>query len=165
MDSRGLRFNWATAVSLVIVVTFLLALWQRSRFDLRAGLFPWVIGFPVLVLSVIQLMRDLLGKDQKKSAADPEAAGHEVPDALVIRRTAAIAGWIIGYFVSIWLLGFSTGGALCTFAHLKLGSREKWPITIILTLLSWAVIYGVFYRVLHVPFPTGRLFIWLNLAT
>jgi hypothetical protein len=78
---------------------------------------------------------------------------------------AGIWGWIIGYFVAIWLLGFSIGGPLCAFIHLKIASREKWLISIILTAIVWAVIYGAFDRCLHVPFLTGDLLVWLKLAT
>jgi Tripartite tricarboxylate transporter TctB family len=68
------------------------------------------------------------------------------------------------YFVAIWLLGFSIGGALCCFLQLKLGSKEKWLITLILTAGLWAFIYLLFDRLLHVPFPTGYLFGVLGLA-
>jgi hypothetical protein len=76
----------------------------------------------------------------------------------VNRRTAGIFGWIVGYFVGIWLLGFSLGVPLCTFIQLKIFGREKWPLSLIYTASAWALIYGIFDRVLHVPFPTGYLF-------
>jgi len=70
--------------------------------------------------------------------------------------------WIVVYFLAIWLLGFSTGGALCCFLQLKFASREKWPITILLTIGLWAFIYLLFERVLHVPFPPGQIFEWMG---
>jgi hypothetical protein len=46
--------------------------------------------------------------------------------------------------------------------QLKLGEREKWPLSLSLTATAWAFIYGVFNRLLHVPFPAGKVFVWLK---
>ena len=95
----------------------------------------------------------------------PDEGESELPLHVVNRRTIDIGLWIIGYFVAIWLLGFSIGVPLCTFLQLKAGSREKWAVTIILTVFSWAFIYCIFDRVLHVPFPPGQLLLWLGLTS
>ena len=87
----------------------------------------------------------------------------EIPAAVVVRRTAGIFGWIIGFLAAIWLLGFTLGGVLCTFVSLKVGSRERWPITLAITAGTLAFVYGVFDQALHVPFPPGQLFTWLGL--
>jgi hypothetical protein len=63
----------------------------------------------------------------------------------------------MGTFVAIWLLGFNIAGPLCTFVQLKFGGREKWFIVLIFSAISWLLIYGLFDRILHVPFPTGKL--------
>ena len=162
---KGLQFDWQAAFTLVLVIVFALALWQSRHFDLRAGLFPWAIGFPVLCLAITQFIKDILGKKSKPLDEYQTDAGPDVPAELANRRTLAVSSWIIAYFLAIWLLGFSIGGALCTFIHLKFGSREKWLLSTVLTLLAWGVIYGVFDRALHVPFPTGQLLIWLKLAS
>jgi hypothetical protein len=163
-DAKELRFGWTAAFSLFIVVIVTLALWESRHFDLRAGLFPWAIGFPVLGMGIAQFIKDILGKESKPPADHPADEGPEVPANLALRRTFLVSGWMIAYFLVIWLLGFSLGGALCTFLYLKFGSREKWLISTVLTLFAWSVIYGVFDRALHVPFPTGQLLIWLKLA-
>jgi hypothetical protein len=92
------------------------------------------------------------------------ATGPDLPAEVVNRRTAGIFGWIVGYFVGIWLLGFSFGVPLCTFIQLKIFGREKWPHSLIYTAAAWVLIFGIFDRVLHVPFPTGYLFEALGIA-
>ncbi len=159
-----LEFSWAAVFSLFIVVVFILALLQTRDFDLRSGLFPWAIGFPVLFLAGIQCLKDFLGLESKKGGGTAGDGAAEIPAELSKKRTAGICGWIIGYFLAIWLLGFAIGGSICTFAQLKIASREKWPISIILTVIAWALIYCIFDRILHVPFPQGELFVWLKLA-
>ena len=160
--ARLLRFSWGMVFSLFIVVMFICALWQSMRFNVRAGLFPWAIGFPVLALAIVQFVMDLLGKGGRGSEDSPIEAEVELPSDVVNHRTAGIFVWIVSYFAAIWLLGFSIAAPLCTFVQLKLGSKEKWLITLILSGAAWAFIYGVFDRLLHVPFPPGTLFEWFR---
>jgi putative tricarboxylic transport membrane protein len=161
---RALRFNWETVFCLSIVVALALALWQSRHFDFRTGLFPWAVGFPVLAFVIVQVIMDFMGKENKSREDHLTEAGPEIPLEVVNRRTAGMFGWIVGYFIGIWLLGFSFGVPLCTFIQLKIFGREKWPHSLIYTASAWALIYGIFDRVLHVPFPTGYLFEALGIA-
>ncbi len=159
---RLLRFSWEMVFSLFIVITFICALWQSMGFNVRAGLFPWAIGFPVLALAIVQFVMDFLGKEGRRSEDSPGEAEIELPSDVVNRRTAGIFVWIVSYFVAIWLLGFSIAAPFCTFIQLKIGAKEKWLITLILSGAAWAFIFGVFDRLLHVPFPPGILFEWFR---
>ena len=155
--------KWGVVFAGCLVVILAAALWQSRTFNVRAGLFPWVVGFPMLAFSLVQVIRELKGKvvlhsDEKGTEEEEQ----EIPPEVVRRRTAGMFGWIVGYFVAIWLLGFPIGGALCSFLQLKFDSREKWFMTIILTVGLWAFIYLLFERALHVPFPDGQLFEWLG---
>lgn len=162
--SSGLRFGWAALFSLLVVIFFIGSLWLGKNFDFKTGLFPWVIGVAILALAISQLILDCLGKGNTRSADDyPVDAESELPVDVVNRRTAVIFGWIVGFFIAIWLLGFVIGGALASFVQLKFGARERWSVTLALTLFAWAFLYVFFERILHTPFPPGKLFVWLNL--
>ncbi|MDI7261981.1 MAG: tripartite tricarboxylate transporter TctB family protein, partial [Thermodesulfobacteriota bacterium] len=163
---RKFNVGWATAFSFAIVVIFIYALWESRRFDFATGFFPWSIGFPVLGLAIIQFIMDLVGKTgtrrEDQLSEMEERIGLTAKQ--VNRRTAGVFGWIIVYFLSTWLLGFTVGLPLCTFIQLKIGEREKWSLALILTGIAWAFIYSLFERLLHVPFPTGQLFLWLKFS-
>ncbi len=90
--------------------------------------------------------------------------GPELPSDVVNRRTLNIFGWIIGFFIAIWLVGFNLSGPLCTFIYLKIGAREKWPISIILAVATGVFVYVLFDQLLHVPFPPGLLFNFFSKA-
>jgi hypothetical protein len=156
---RVWRFSWETAFCLFIILALVWALWESIHYDIRAGLFPWVIGFPVLSLAILQLLSDLMGKEDKRRSGNIFETCPEIPPNVARRRTANTFAWLISYFLAIWLIGFSIGVPLCTFLQLKFGSREKWPLSLVLTAFSWVLIYVLFDRVLHVPFPTGKLFL------
>ncbi len=155
------RSRWGISFSVLIVAVLAAALWESRDFGFRAGLFPWAIGIPVLALAAIHLVLQLAGRE-KPPESGPAEAGVELPPAVTARRTADIFGWIVGYLAAIWLLGFTLGGTLCTLLALKLGGRERWPITIVMTASVAAFIYLVFERGLKVPFPPGQLFSWFG---
>jgi TctA family transporter len=164
-NGQGLmKFNWETVFFLFIIGVFAWALWQSRHFDFRTGLFPWAIGFPVLSLALFQFILGFFGKGNATRGDHRGGTEPDLPADVVNRRTAGIFGWIVGYFVAIWLLGFSVGVPLCTFIQLKISGREKWLYSLIYTASAWALIYGVFDHVLHVPFPAGYLFETLGIA-
>jgi putative tricarboxylic transport membrane protein len=159
---RKLSFEPGALFTLAIVVVVGAALWQSRTFGFRPGLFPWVIGIPLFVLSIAQLFVETTrGVERPPKSAEERA--EELPAPILVRRTAAIFGWIVGYFVAIWLLGFTVGGVLCTFLSLKVGSRERWPISLAITAAMFVFVYGVFVTALHVPFPPGAFFEWTGL--
>ena len=145
------RARLGALFSFVIVATLLLALWQSRDFGFRAGLFPWAIGIPLLILAAGQLVLDLTGRTRFKS--DGIGTGAEVPQELVYKRTISICVWTVSYFIAIWFLGFSLAVPLTTLLYLKVAGREKWPISLTLSLIAWAFFYGLFVYGLHIPFP------------
>jgi TctA family transporter len=153
---QSLRFDSKALFSVVVVVLIALALWQSRNFGFRAGLFPWAIGIPTLVLALLQLIKDVTGRKKPKSAAVWEGA-LDVPPEVATRRTLAIIGWTLGFFVMIWLLGFTYAVPVVMILYLKFAGREKWPMTLIVTFFTWIFFHGLFERALNVPFPEGLL--------
>jgi len=162
MEAPGqhqIRFGAAALFTTAIVILLALALWESRNFGYRAGLFPWVIGIPTLILAIGQLIRDLYGKKKEKIAGLAESVEThiDVPPELVRHRTISILCWTIGFFVAIWLLGFSYAVPLTIFLYLKFAGKENWPITIGVTFFSWLFYWSLFERLLNVPFPEGLL--------
>ena len=151
--------RWDPLFCLVVVALFAWALLETKDWSIRTGLFPRAVGIAGLTLALAQLYL-ALRITFKEGAVNP-AKVVDTEAALVRQRTISITGWILGFFAVIWLLGFSIAVPLVTFLYLKLGAGEKWPITVILTMLAWVSFYGLFDYTLHVPFPEGLLWEWL----
>jgi hypothetical protein len=160
LGSRGIHFGKPALFTLVVIVVLGLALWQSRNFGYRAGLFPWIIGTPTLILALAQLGRDLYGRTKKSSVIPGETAeaAAEIPPQLVRKRTLSILLWIIGFFVTIWLLGFSYAVPLTILLYLKLAGKEGWKITALITFFAWLFFWALFEKTLNVPFPEGLLF-------
>jgi TctA family transporter len=159
VDERGWRLDGATAFNLGLVILFAAALWESLRFDARAGLFPWTITTASLLLAIVHFARGRTAPRHGQNANDrgPSAT----PPREVRRRTLAICGWILGMYAAIWILGFSLATLLTTLLYLR-AARERWPVRIVLSLAAFAFVYGLFETALGVPFPPGRLFVWLG---
>ena len=128
----------------------------------RAALFPMIIGIPTLALALLAFGQEFFATLRHGATqADPSEIATPLEPALMRRRTVSIIGWTLGFFLGIWLLGFNFAVPVATFLYLKVGAREKWWITVLLSALAWAFFYGLFDYFLHVPFPEGEIFLWL----
>ena len=161
-QKRGLTVDSVTLFSAGVVVLFAWALWQSRNFGPRAGLFPWAICFPTLALAIVQFARDLIARRAGAPAMGHLEGAVEVPPEVARRRALEMCAWIAAYWVAIWLLGFSVSTFLITVLYLKITARTRWPLTLVLSVIAFAFVYGLFEKTLAVPFPPGRLFVWLG---
>jgi len=128
----------------------------------RAGLFPWVVGLPSFLLALYILIQECLRSTREVKVAEYGLVLEPKVEPIVERqRTIAISGWIVGFFVAIWILGFVPASAVATFLYLKFGAGEKWPISLALTVVCWLFFFGVFDYALQLPFPKGEMFEWI----
>jgi hypothetical protein len=166
-----MRTAWQRAellFCLFVVGVLALALWTSLGWSQRAGLFPWVVLIPTLALALWQLVDDLRGKTAPPATAVGEAGeaaplAQELPAGEMARRGAGVAGWILGFFAAIWLLGFPLGGGLASAAYLRFAARERWPVCLGYGLGAYVVLELFFRQLLAIPFADGALFEWLGL--
>jgi len=152
---------------LLLIAFFALFVYQAKDWRLQARLYPWAIGIPMLVLALVQLVLDLRGIAPKKSRDSTPVDfqfTQNIDPILARSRTINIFSWVCGFIIGIWLLGFSITVPLFVFLYLKVQSREGWPLSIALTAGVWLFFWGLFDRLLRLPFPDGELLTWLGLS-
>ena len=66
-------------------------------------------------------------------------------------------GWMAAFFALLWLVGALIAVPLFAALYLLVISRESAVLSGVYALASWAFVYGLFDRVLHVPLPAGAL--------
>jgi putative tricarboxylic transport membrane protein len=160
--AHAARFNSGALFTLIIISTLALALFESRNFGFRAGLFPWVIGIPTLILALFQLAKDIFAREKPKAALAEWEKSVDVPPKVAVQRTISIMLWTVGFFLAIWVFGFSYSIPISMLLYLKLAGKEKWPMTIVVTFFTWLFTYGLFERTLSIPFPDGLLFTWLK---
>jgi Tripartite tricarboxylate transporter TctA family/Tripartite tricarboxylate transporter TctB family len=158
VPKEGFHLDSRVLFTVCIISLLGLALWQSRNFGFRAGLFPWVIGTPTLVLAFFQLAKDLTGRRKVSEPHFETGVAFEVAPEVANRRTWSIIGWIVGFFIAIWLLGFSFAVPLTLVLYLWLAGREKWTTIAMVTFFTWLFFYLLFERMLQVPFPDGLVF-------
>ena len=133
---------------------------------MQARLYPWAIGIPMLVLAFVQVILDLRGYKAKQTsegapmdfqftkAIEPEVAK---------KRAIIMFGWLLGFFLLVWLLGFEYGIPIMVFSYLKFQSNESWLLSIILTVLAFVFFWALFVKLLTLPFPQGLIFTWAGM--
>ncbi len=147
------------ALSALIMLVSGYGIIAATAWPWKAALFPLVIGIPLFALAAAEALWTLFGTDPASDAARDFqlSTGQDTQ-----RRTLAASGWILAFFAAIVLLGFPIAVPLFVFLYLKLQGREGWGISIAITLGTWAVFYGLFDLLLHLPFPAGWLFEWFG---
>jgi TctA family transporter len=129
----------------------------------RAALFPMVIGIPCLALALLAFGQELIyALRATASSTHPPEIPSLLEPSVVRSRSVAIVAWILGFFIAIWLLGFIAAVPVASFLYFKFAGGEKWWISTLLSVAAWAVFYGLFDSLLHLPFPEGQIFLWLN---
>lgn len=129
----------------------------------KAKLFPLVIGIPVFCLATAEVLWSLFGAATREQAMDFQLSEH-LPAKIALARALQAVSWMLGFFGAIALLSFPVAVPLFVFLYLKLQGREGWRLSVLLTLAVWGFFYGLFDRLLHLPFLDGWIQTWAGLT-
>ena len=154
-----MRFKRRSLMSLSLALIAAWVVLTAMKWPFKTALFPMIISVSVFCGSVLQLILELLEKEggQEESTIDfqfSKAVEHRV----ALHRTVVTFSWIMGFFLMIWFFGFSIAIVLFIFFYLKVQHREKWHITLLVTISAWLCFYGLFIRLLHTPMQDGLIF-------
>jgi len=158
-----MRFRLQTLLSLFVAAVAGVALVAAAGWPIKTAMYPRVIGIPLLVLAAAEFILSLRGVQERagNQAMDIELS-EDVEPGLALRRTVGIFTWILGFFLAIVLLGFPFAIPLFVLVYLKGPAKERWTLALVLAGFAWLAFYGLFIRLLHLPFGEGLLFRVLN---
>ena len=152
--------------SICALIFFAVFVYLAQDWRPQARLYPWAIGIPMLVLAIVQVILELMGVKAKKTSdgAPVDFQFAQGTDPVVAKKRAIeMFGWFFGFLLLVWFVGFFIGIPLVVFLYLKVQSGESWPLSIGLTLCAWIFFWGLFVKLLTLPFPQGALFAWLGM--
>jgi len=162
-----LKITLPAIFSFCALIFFCVFVYMAQDWRMQARLYPWAIGIPMLILAIVQVILELKGVKAKQSsdATPMDYQFSKVTDPVLARkRTIIMFSWLVGFFFGIWLLGFPIAIALMMFTYLKFQGRESWVLSSGLTVIAWLFFWGLFVRLLNLPFPEGLLITWLGLG-
>ncbi|MFQ5851574.1 MAG: tripartite tricarboxylate transporter TctB family protein [Candidatus Binatia bacterium] len=158
-----MKFKPEILVSLGFVVFFGGAVYLARGWILHARLFPWSIGIPGLILSIVQVWRDSSGWLEKspergKGVQVDEVYQRTLPARVELARTLCLFGWMLGIILAIWLLGFDKAIPVFVFLYTRFQAREGWVLSLGMTAGTVAFVWGLFDYLLGLQWSPGVLF-------
>ena len=142
-----MRPSGAALFSLALAAVAGFAVYTALRWPPKAALFPLVMGIPLLVLAVAQLVVDL----RERPAAGPE-----------LRPALGILAWMVAFIALVLLLGFPAAVPVFVLAYLVTSGREGWLLSAVLAASAWGAFHLLFQRLLHFPFEHGLITGWFH---
>ena len=139
-----MRISGAAVFSAVLATAAAYAVFAALRWPAKAALFPLVIGIPLVILALAQMVVDL-----RASAPEGPRAG--------VRAPLAVLAWMAGFIVLVLLLGFPLAVPLFILGYLVLAGREHWLLSLVLAAAAWGAFHLLFQKLLHFPFEAGLL--------
>jgi hypothetical protein len=144
MKTEGLLFTFFVGVVMAS------ALWFARDWPIRASIGVLVLGTIGVLLAMWQIVLDA------KQPDGPQARSQfDLPTAELESKwgNVEIWSWIIGFYLLIVTFGFLIAVPLFVLAYSKFYGAG-WRLGIVLSSIAWGFVYGVFEKILHVPWPT-----------
>ncbi len=119
----------------------------------EAALMPLLVGIPGTILCCVQLASEVFA--QPSAAEAIAAAGPDRRER--IRAEMVMFLWIFAFLAGILAFGFVYAAPVLVFGFISLGRKEKLIYGLFGAIGTFAILYGVFDRLLGLPLFPGLL--------
>jgi len=153
----GVRITAAAVFAAIMLAVLVFAVVTALSYPYRAALMIVSAGSLGIALTLWVLFMEVTGRGHRPASA---GAAHEPGARPAIFDYAddgatgvfTIWAWFALAFVLAWMFGFEYGLPLFVLVY-ALANKISWPAAVLVTVIQWAVIYGVFGQVMEVPWP------------
>jgi len=129
----------------------------------KSKLLPLILGGIILLLGAIELWREMSAGKKAASTKTQTATSERKESREMLRRYLLAGGWVVGFVVTIYLLGFIIAIPLFTLAYTKLHGTSWW-FAVILAVLTLGLMYIISEPLASIPLYRGLLFMHLDLG-
>ena len=149
--------------TLLFLAIFIGATYWGWTWPYIAKMMPlYVAAIPGVILAAVQLYRDATQWEGRK---ENRAKGIEMDEThnikldkqTELRRTLAFFAWFISGAVGIWLLGIVYSLPLLVFFYALIDGGEKLRTTLIMGVVTYGMVWGLFEYALEMRWPPGLL--------
>jgi putative tricarboxylic transport membrane protein len=148
------RFGFRSLVAAAVVAVIVAALITSADWPESERLVARSAAYFALITALLNLVTEVFGA---RKPAQPEDGKAVLSGAVIGRRAIVFFGWLGGFVASVGLIGLIPTAALFVFAYMTLGFRESRRKAALCAALLSLFFWGVFGRVLAVPWPTTVL--------
>jgi hypothetical protein len=154
-----------TYIPIVLIVVMAIATGIASGYPyVQAKIVPMLVGGAILLLCLVELIKGLRGKKKPGPAMKLVAEDEEEMREGISPRSFFLEGcWMVGFFFTIYLLGFI--GGIGVFTALYTGMhRARWPIAAALGFFMAVLSYVLFSYTADTELFPGIIAQYLGLA-
>jgi hypothetical protein len=121
-------------------------------YPFQSAFVPLIIGSLGFILGVIELSKEVTKKDKSDIVSKEEPQGKHFR----IGGYGSVFGWLVGYPVFVYLIGFLIATPIALLCYLKLRGRS-WPIAIAVAAIATILIFSIFELGLHLSLWKGLI--------
>jgi TctA family transporter len=163
---RAPRLTPRAAFPALMLCLFAVMLAQAQDWERAAKIVPLIVGTGAVFFGFWALVMELIG--QPIETAAPTVAGRTIhmdiashvghmPTAVKLGRGAIFFGWIGAFLATMAILGLIPTVPIFIVAYMRFEGRERWSLVIPMAATMTAFIYGLFDRLLAIPWPPTLL--------
>ncbi len=141
-------FSGRAITSLVMLAIFAAMTVIGMSYPEKARMMPLLVGIPGAIMALAQLIRDI---------RFPEVETPTEETASEFRREIKMFSWLALFFVGVIGFGFVYAAPPLVFAFMRFGQKESWVVALIGGVGTWAILYGMFTRMLELFLFEGLL--------
>lgn len=146
------RLNGRALVCLFLMAVAAAAFVKAAQWPLSAKLFPMVVSVPLFFLAFAEFAFNVFGaKEAKEAKEDGKDEKAEQKYSLII------FAWCLAFLALVVLLGMAITVPLFVFLYLKAYAKERWVVSLALTVSAGVFFYGLFVYLLNIHFESGLL--------
>jgi hypothetical protein len=169
-----------------LLCLFAVMMTEAATWNFSAKIIPVIVGTGAILFCTVSLLNEVFRRpeeavDEAEAAAaaaapvvnDPNAKIHmdigsnitHLPTKTILLRGAMFFGWMVGFLISMALIGLIPTVPLFIIAFMRIEGRERWTLTLGMALFMTLFIYGLFDQLLSIPWPgsfLGDYFPWFR---
>jgi TctA family transporter len=166
------RFSWQNLFPGFLLVLFVVMLSQAVDWNPLARIIPLIVGSGAILFCLLALANEIFKRGTVKSETLDEKARAQVqekihmdvksnishlPVKILLTRGAIFFGWMVGFLMSMALIGLIPTVPLFVIAFMRIEGREPWRIVLPLAAIMCVFIYVLFDQLLAIPWPPSVL--------
>jgi len=148
---------------LLLVIAGMLV--QSDEWGFEARIVPMIVGGAGLLACVTSLCNDIFHRQDVRTQAPEHAKMHMdtassvagLGSRTIILRGAVFFAWLVAFLASMAVIGLIPTVPLFIVLYMRIEGPETWKITLVIAVVMTLLIYGVFDRLLSVPWPGSVL--------
>ncbi len=167
------KIVWADLFNVFVIVCLVYMVWESMGWNFKARIVPNIVGGIAIFFATFALLHNIFARRKETgggSTSDSikqDIAGEihmdlasdtdHVPTRLLIIRTVAFFGWMVGFMISMATIGLIPTVPLFTVLFMRLEGPEPWRLVIPYAFFMTAFVYVMFDQMLTIPWPPTLL--------